>query len=364
MKQKNVAGLLALVAVLTVSMLFGGYMFGHNAAFREIALQAIGEKYTPIDSTPRGSTPSVTTLGTCPDDGDTSFTLDVKNILNDTGAELYDVTVYLLADDGSIIKTITDTTSPTAVTIDCGYEYTLKAVAADGASGDSSNMLNVYQKPQNSEVDVNSDGTVTFSADRSNFGLGVNMKQHGTLSFKLYDNNDARYAYDDGDATNTDYETTGVVFRDGDNATAFVIGSGDYLDFKAKVKGVETDTDAMDSYVLIAIKADIAKWDEPQVRWNSALLSETTLNTDETKALKDYDFVYKITSDILDNIHDIDFYMDVLSGQNPTADVEIDFFTAGNYLSTDSTCIKTATHKDNPSRTAVYTLQGFDIDVS
>jgi len=339
--------------VLIILAAFGGLMYFMNKQ-SATAAKEVTERVAE------------TAADNCPDDGDTSLKITVYNLLNETGSESYDVTMYILGEDGGIVETITDTTTPATTTIDCGYDYTIKAIAADGASGDNSQILSLLAKPTNSDAKVE-DGVIKFSADRSNMNLKVGMEQHGTLQFKLYDNEDARYAYDTGDSSNTDWETDGVTFRDGDNATAFSIGSGGFLDLTLKVKGVQTDTDFQDAYVLIAVEAPVDKWNEPSVKWDGKTLediSDSGLTSYEDKKLSSYEYVYKITDSIEDDIFDLDFYMEACAGCDPTADVEIDFFAAGNYLSTSGVEVKTGAAKDDSSNTVVYTTQDVTIDVS
>lgn len=311
--------------------------------------------------------PTQSQLNGCPDDGDSSLYLDVYNSLNETGSENYDVTYYILGEDGNVVTTVSDTTSPSATTIDCGYKYVLKAIAADGASGDNSHFVDIRGKPVSSDAKI-VDGGIQFTADRSNINLKSGMTQHGTLQFKLYDNEDARYAYnaDEEPQDNTDWETDGVTFRDGGNTTAFAVSSGGFLDHSLKVKGVQTDTDFNDAYVLLAVEAPVDKWNKPNVVWNGKSLEDIkdSLPSDEATALNSYEYVYKITDDIEDDIHTLDFYMDTCSGCDPTADVELDFYAAGNYLSTSGTTVKTGAAKDDSSKTAVFTVQDIAIDVS
>lgn len=302
----------------------------------------------------------------CPDDGDTSFKLDVHNPLNETGSENYDVTYYILGDDGSVVDSGTDTTTPDVKTIDCGQAYKLVVISADGASGDNSVIKSILAKPSGSDAKI-VDGALTFTADRSNLNLKIGVDQHGTLKFKAYDNEDAIYAYDSGDADNTAWETDGITYTDGDNATAYAVSSGGFLDFVFKIKGNEDDTDAMDKYMLIAIEAPVTAWNEPSVKWNGQLLtdvSDSDLTSFEDKALSGYEYVYKITDAIKDDIHEMDFYMETCSGCDPTADVEVDFFPAGNYLSTNGVEVLTGASKDDSSNTAVFTTQDITIDVS
>jgi hypothetical protein len=306
----------------------------------------------------------------CPASRNTALKLEVQNVLNDASTEVYNATIYLLnPETGGIIETITQTSaSPTATNIDCGQVYTLKAVAADADGGDNSLVISILAEPQNGNAVLNDDGTVTFTADRSNMNFKLGMEQHGVLSFKLFDRTQNRFAYNTGSAINTAFSTTGVTFTDGDNTTAFAIASGEFLDLSVTIKGTAVDTDFEDAYVLIGIEAPVDKWVEPSVIYNAKTLEdikgEGILTPDEATGMNSYEYIYKIVGNMENKIQTLDFFMETCSGCNPTADVEIDMFSAGNYISTTGTAIKTSSHKDDSSKSTVFTKQELTIDVS
>jgi len=304
----------------------------------------------------------------CPDDGDTSFIVQMFNSLNDTGAETFDVTGYLYQQDPETgewdyVTSLTDFTNPSAVTIDCGYRYRLCTVAADADGGDNS----VIKAIKTGTGYIDSMGCAVFEAKRSNVYVNLDGEQHDVLNFRMYDNVDARYAYDSGDASNTDWEADGVIFRDGDNATAFAVGSGGYLDFCIELKSPTTDEDFADAYVLVLIEAPLDKWNEPTVTYDGTVLEDikdSGLTPEESDAFSSYEYVYKITGDIKDKVHKLCVYMEACSGCDPTADVEVDFASAGNYLSVDGVTVKQGAAKDDSANTAVFTIQDVTIDVS
>jgi len=346
----NTMWVVILILVAVVGMMFGSNFFGSVAD-------------TP--SSLRDAELASATL-TCPTDGDTSLTIDVRNILNTTGTEGFDATVYVLAEDGSIVTSITDTTNPTAATVTCGFKYALAVVRADGENGDNSQVQSILAKPSGSNAVVEG-GQVYFTADRSNMGLTLGVEQHGVLQFRVYDNVDARFAYDTGDTDNTAFEADGTTFTDGDNSTAFAVGSGGYIDFRIDMQSTGTDTNANDAYMLVAVEAPVNIWDEPTIKFENTVLSDvktSALSANELIGLTDYEYVYKIDAKLLDDVYSMDFYMKALAGADPTADVQIDFFPAGNFLKTDGTGIMTGSHVDDSAKTAVFTTQDVTVDIS
>jgi len=330
-----------------------------GANFYSAGVPAVGSLKDKESST------GAVSLANCPTDGDTSLTIDVQNLLNTSGSETFDTTLYVLDSEGGIVTSITDTTSPSASTITCGYEYSLKVVSADADGGDNSQIASILAQPSGLGAKVES-GMVSFKADRSNINLKLGVEQHGVLTFKVYDNEDARYAYDTADADNTVFEADGTTFTDGDNATAFVVGANGYVDFTVYVKGGD-DTDFEDAYVLVALELPVTEWDKPSVNYDGLTLTDVKTNgltADETVALNTYEYVYKVDKDMLADIHKLNFYVESISGVNPSTDIQIDFFSAGNYLKTSGTGIGVGTHKDDSSKTVVFTVQDVTVDIS
>lgn len=296
----------------------------------------------------------------CPTDGDTSVTLNVYNVLNTSGSENYDVGYYVLDASNNIVTSGSDTTSPSSFTVNCGQNYKLAVVASNSDGGDGSQI-------KSTNIGTLTNGMVSFAADRANMNFNLEMSQHGLLQFKLYDNTNARFAYDTGDIENSAFELDGVTFTNGDNSTAFALGAGGYLDTVLKVQGNGVDTDFQDAYVLIAVEAPVTEYDQPSVKFNGVTLSDikgTGLNADEVKALSGYEYVYKITAPMQDDISDVAFYIKATGAANPSSDVEVDFYAAGNYKATAAQTIKTGAVQDDSSKTVVFTVQDVTIDVS
>jgi len=303
----------------------------------------------------------------CPADGDTSLKINVYNPLNTSGVENYDVTIHLIDEEtGKSISTITDTTSPSATTINCGTPIILKVVASDGSGGSNSRFTGIGVA-DGADATLLPDGSIRLVPTSGNVNLKLDVPQHGTLYFRVYDNMNAQFAYDTGDSTNTDWELTGTTFTSGDNTTPFTIGSDGELDLSIQMKAVENDADPNDLYMLCAVEAPVTEWDEPTVKYNGALLSDVSgaLNPDEEKDLAGYEYVYKIEGSIDDTSRDLDLDIHACAGCNPSTDVEVDCYVAGNYLATDSSqTIKSGTAKDDSSKTDVFTKQEITIDIA
>lgn len=297
--------------------------------------------------------------GACPTDGDVSVKVNVYNPLNTSGSENFDATTYIMDDKGVIQNTISDTTSPTAETLNCGETYTIAVVASDSDGGDDSLI-------RSTNLGSISDGRVTFKADRSNMNFNLEVAQHGVLEFALYDNVDARFSFDTSDASATGYEGDGVTFRDGDNATAFAVGAAGKLDFTLKLEGTAADTSFGDYYTLVAVEAPVSEYQEPQVKYDGVTLLNIkgSLTADEVTQFADYEYVYKITDKIQStDTHELGFKISATSA-DPSTDLQIDFASAGNYKATSSQTVKNGAAKDDSSHSVVYTVQDVTIDVS
>jgi hypothetical protein len=305
----------------------------------------------------------------CPDDFQTTVITTLYNGLNDTGSESFDATGYIyqiIGDDEYYYDTFTDTTSG-ELNVTCGYDYVVKLVASNSDGGDNSRITEI----RTGDATITSDG-VRFSADKEKVPLGLVGSQHGVLTFRVFDNVDNRYAYDNtgsGDADNTVFEATGTGFRDGDNATAFAVGADGYVDFVFEFKGDTADEQFNDYSAVVFVEAPTNKWNEPVIKLNGKTLPDImdTLTGDENVAFNDFEYAYTFTADEcpLDNdINYLDFYMETCAGCDPTADLNVTVCTRGNYLSVDGVTVKQASAKDDSSHSRLYTCQYAEIDAS
>jgi len=357
-KKGKATPLVVIVSLLTIMMAVGllGLIFG----FIEQPKLEVN-----VDGLQTGLQPS-----RAPSDQDTSFKFDVKNLANTTTSEGFDVTAYLFekGDGGEqLVATITDTTSPTATSINYGSNYILKVVGTDGASGDTSYIQQIKGNIMANIVN----GNLEFTATKANVNLEAKMNQHATLQCRLYDNVAKGLMYNTGvGETATDYETTGVTWTSTtDNATAYDETGGVDLEFECKA--VQSDTDYNDRGVLVLIEAPVAVWDEPVVYVNGMELKEATaqLNDDERKAYTDYEYAFLIPQNVVmkdgSEGFKLHFAMDLLSGvASASADPKINFAVRTQYLATLGDAVKEGAVTDASSPSQIIALFENTLDVT
>jgi len=298
----------------------------------------------------------------CPANTDSvSLILNAYNELNTTGSENFDSTAYVLNKDNKIVASFTDLTTPTAVSIPCGQEYHVVMKSDATTNGE---IVSIRDSTVPSAVVK--DGALYFTADTATSTISFDVRQHGVLEFKLYDNLNARFAFDTGDATATEYEADGVTFTNGDNATAFAVGAGGKLNLRLDFEGTGSDDDFQDAYTLIAVEADDTIWQDPSFRLNGQKLTDVSdsLVGDEAKKLSGYEFVYRFDTPVENDVNAIEMQFEAQAGQNPTADIEVDMYSAGNLKKTASSQILTAICGDDASRTVTHAIMDVTVDVS
>ena len=324
----------------------------------------LNKKETDQGETPIGGSGSYLA---CPNDGDSTIILDLYNELNTTASEGYDATVYVFNSNGGLAQTLTDTTSPSGSNVNCGDTYTMKMVGADGNGGDNSKFTGVTS---GENVQINN-GYATFVADKSTEKMELKGRQHGVLQFKAYDVDNAGFMYNSDDVNNA-YCADGCTFESIVNGTAKAVGVAETINLKLYVQGTATDTAFQDYYTLILIEGGanaITTWEDPAlVAWAGASLTEvemSSLTPEEQDAFNAYDWVYKVDTPIEKNaIYTLEIQMSAKAGQNPTADIEIDFASAGNYKSVSGSTVKTGAAKDDSSNSVLYALMDTTIDLS
>ena len=114
-----------------------------------------------------GGTGEVSLGGTCPDDGDTTLTINVQNPVNTTGSDTFDATYYLRGANGDF-QTGTDTTDGSD-TINCGEEYSFELVRQNSDGGDHSRVESVLIGP-GATIE---NGIVKFTPTSSAYSLRV-----------------------------------------------------------------------------------------------------------------------------------------------------------------------------------------------
>lgn len=298
----------------------------------------------------------------CPDDGTTTLSITLQNMLNDTGAETFNASYVLEGSDGDYITG--SNTDGGSKDLNCGESYTLSILSEDGDEKDNSVIESILRGPDSASI---SDGKVEFKALGSSMNLRLAGTQHGVLEFRAYDNDEAAFIYDDSDASANDYETDGVTFTSTtDNSTATSVGTGGEINFDIQMRSTRADTDFNDKYVLVLVEAPVSTWDEPTVSFEGSQLSDVkgSLTEHEERAYSSYEYIYKVNADLLDSAKTLNLQMKALSGVDPTSDVEVDFASAGTYLSTDGVTVKEGAAQDDSTTSNVYTVQDVTLDLS
>ncbi len=344
---------------------------GKNQTLGMVLLLLVGAVLFGLVQIPQVSvgepTEAVPSAVSCPSDGDTSITFDVVNAMNTTGSEGFDVTAYFIGASGHTVK-ITDTTSPTASTLNCGETYTVKIESTDGAGGDNSRAQSIHHGDG-----TISNGNVEFTAKGSSMSFEVAVDQQGVLESRMYDNLNAGHVFDGNDATATDYETDGVDFYSTtDNSTAYAVGSGGEVDVTLTVRATNDDENWNDRGTYILIDADATKWDTSNavLSFDGQTLSNVqgSLSEFEDRKWSTYEMIYFVDSPITQQDKaDIRLNMFALSGVDPEAsdDIQIDIGAKGQYLQTaSSSALAEGGVKDDSSGTLVRSLFDSSLQVS
>jgi len=356
MARKSKTNWLAIVGI-GVLMVMGLMAMGF------IKLPASVQPQIPGQPTPSDQQPSE---DICKETATTTLKVNVYNPLNTSGSENYDVTLYGFV-DGALTYTITDTTNPSGITINCGEEVVFKAVGTDGASGDKSYI----KAASGSGGDIKVvDGNLVVRPTKSTMTVNLQIEQHATLECRAYDNVNEGLMYDNADSSNTDYETDGVVWMSTtSNTTKY--SEGDGIDMTFTCRAIQSDTDYNDRGIWVLIEAPTSVWDEPTVLLNGKALSEASaqLNEDERKAYSDYEYVYFIPQNtiIRDGGEGMDLrvQIELLDGvSSASADPEIDFAVRTQYKTTDGLSVKVGAVDDSSSTSQIIALYDMSIDVT
>lgn len=302
-----------------------------------------------------------TAYASCPSDGDSIVTLTTQNTANTSGVETFETTWTMLGSAGSRITGTTSTDDDH--TVNCGETYELIVESADGQSGDNSEIQSVIIGVG---AKVNSEGNVVFTPTKSAYTLTVGVPQHATIEFKAYDNNNAGWMYDSGDADATAFEADAVTYKSTtDNTTAYALSAdGDFLDVTLSVRADQVDTEFCDNYCLVAVEAPVTEYDEPTMTWNGRNLVNVkgTLNVNEEKQLSGYEYIYKLDSDIKRTINNLGFYIE--ANADASTDLQVDFLAAGKVDSINGVDLLTSTAQDNSGASTVYAIQDVTFDIS
>lgn len=347
--------ILMIVGVLAGLKYMGVLTFGGST--EEQLGQVIGEAVASASST-------------CPDTLLTATTLTLKNEEDDSKDDTFDATGYLYKVVGGVEmydQSVADTTAG-SVNLDCSQTYRLRLVSANADEGDNGIISSIVSSSDGKATLVDGGKAVEFTPVGRSYSVKVAGERHGVLQFKLWDNTAAGWACNSDD-TCLDYEADGVSFTSTTNGTAKAIGIGEEIDVKVYFKSTKANTsfDDFGFYILLEGGASAATvWNEPStVKLNGKTLQEYTLTGDESKQFDAYEYVYRVTDeDITDEQNILELVWAPNTGQNPSADVEIDFASIGSFLSVDGSTVKYGAARDDTSATVVFTVQDITYDIS
>ena len=334
------------------------------------AWAAIPEKQSPDIR----DTAIVTSSGVnCGSTLQSALTVDAQNIYNTSGAETNDTSIYFyqINADGSeqYFTKVTDTTAG-ALTLTCGLNYKAKMLSTSGAQGDPSTIRGVSGSGI-SDIKVNDDGTVSFSATGERGSVTFKFQQHAVPQIRLWDlQSEAAYVNNSGGTTAADakvFNTSDGVNFTSTGTTGIAVGSGGKLNVRYEIQAQAVDENYNDAGIYILIDAGTTVWntDGAVGKLNGATLTDvkSQLNAQEKIAYSAYELVYLIPASVaISNTDTTTFELNInaLAGQNPasnTDDIQVDFAPIGRYTSiADGNILKMGAVDDSTSRTQVNTL--------
>lgn len=340
-----------------------------------------------LQTTAPGTTPSqVVQLPTsaaveCPTDKAWSGTVTMQNILNTSGAETFDTTMYLyeINADGSqdeaaynaydkYVTTITDTTSG-SLTATCGKRYAAKVLSVSGAAGDQAAIKSVLSSSGTQNAKINSQGLLVFTATSDSGQLQLGSYQQGNPQIRVFDIENNGYMFSNGSASATAWNATdGVNFAGVTNAgTNTSVGSGGSFNIRFEVQSQNTDETFNDQGLYVLVDAASNRWATPIMKLDGSVLSDIKtggLNPDEVKAYTGYEYVYLVPKDkalgmVNPNKYSLEMAISALAGIDPVNSdtLQVDLAPVGSYASvSNSNFLKIGSVKDDSSQTVVHTL--------
>jgi hypothetical protein len=299
-----------------------------------------------------------------------AVSLQFFNGLNNTGAENNDTTI--ICTGGGIAYTITDTTSPTATNMNCGFDYVCKVVSGIGTT--ESKLVAIKNGPGS----INADGNLVFSANQPAINIDVQGTKYQPVEARLYDNNYAAYTYAGVETVAGGWSVSGAYFGNTTYQTtagndSFSIGSGGKLNLKMDVR-VKTFQNAQLEdrgwYLFYDMPTNI--YSVPAIAVNGVTRTSqcSVLNDDEKKAYSSQEYCYKITGVPTTNNEyaTVDMVINALSGVNPlnaNGNVTVTIVPIGAYQSTlDTKTVKVGAVKDDSSQTVVLNATTYVIPVN
>jgi hypothetical protein len=305
----------------------------------------------------------------CPDTGQTTYSLYLRNGEDDTADVPYNATVHFFGDKGDYkVGTVTSGTATTA-TLRCGEKYIGRVVSADGNRGDNARIRSA--DPSTVGTSVNADGTFTVTASGPDMYAKLVGSFHGVPEFRVWNEDNGAWRYlgvasDEGN--NNNWALTGGVYNGttSENSTISVGAGGRFTD-TIHVRANETVTDALDFGGYVLVDAATATWNEPTVSHNGAKLSRVTLLPDEARQFSGtYEYAYKINGPLTDTEHTLKTEFVAVTGQNPTETNSPGVAIAGigAVKSINGNSILYQAAQDNAAATRVFTLQSITLGVA
>jgi len=311
-----------------------------------------------------------TTTTTCPSGGTSTVSFKAYNVLNATADEAVTMgTGYIYAQSGGAWidtgKTLSDTSTPGNVTLNCGVPYKVYFVATAAARSFPVSV-------RSGAAVLDSDGAITFTPTTAEVRIEFNANKRDVLYFKARDmTQDAwMYAYNQDSASRWQPTGNASFGSNADNQTQVAVSTAKFEPC-LYLESYNVSTDWVDKYMLVALELNddsARKWDAPVVTFNGNMLTNVkgSLTPEEliSSSITSAEDVYKITSPILSNSDNkLCFVLTPKSGQDPSADINVTILNAGNYRGLGST-IKVGAVKDDTSSTVVYTASGANFLVS
>jgi hypothetical protein len=364
-KGKGEAVLYTFLAVLSIGVIVG--------------LLAVGGVFKTSNSALTGNavltpTQQAQALSDCGSTKQTTVTFNLKNALNTTGNDLFDMTGYLYkvnADKTETnVATISDTTGGTE-TLDCGATYRFKPVT-DGSTVNS-RITGTFT----SNAKVDADGSVVFTTTAPTLTVGMLGSKHALVQVRAYDEEARGFVYNDASGANNQFSGNNVVFTSTiDNATKTSVVAGASLRETYEIRNVDTISDYNDFGAYVLIGSTVANtfgnyWDKVlSVKFDGVDLVDAKatggLNANEQKAYSGYDYVFLIPAGKLMDSKTHTLYFEISKSSGATGDntVAVNLDPRGSYLSVDGYSVKTAGAKDTATNALVYPLFSTSIQVT
>jgi len=354
---KLLAGIFVVGLLLIVSGIWLNNMFGAKVSPQIVNVPGQQQPIQPAVPT--------TVSSECPASGATDLYLQVRNALDNTQVDRINVTGYLYdKESGAKVATITatDGLQLSASGINCGRTYVFRIVSTNAYRGVDARILDV----EYGNAKVIEDGkAIEFKATGARMDIGLKINRHGILEFKAYDEVNKAYMY--AAEGSPAYYQDGVTWKSTTTNTSIDIGVGGYIDVSIDFRTNETYTNFNDFGTYILVDAAASEYNEPVVKLDGVTLTNVKgqLTTYEARAFSDYEYVYKIDTPITKSgSHTLRFYIDAISGVNPSSDIRIDLAAIGAYLSTDGYNVKYGAVNDASSTSAVFSIQHMTLDMA